>query len=699
MLMKIRPDLEPLMRLRSALPENCLATFEILVGTVSMPPDQPCCATAVGNLAKSLVTYGNEIRFVYREFQKILDDARLIGEVALADRNAIEGLPPLGQMAGRIAQHAAWSLLIQLARHHIPLLVALGAEVAAAVLEKGQLNDRFCQQLRRDIRKFGQPADDEQHLVEDLCDMGFGRGWLAHFNKADRQVRRQVELPDPSGPARPDHAAPKHRLDILARLRWRFEYPDPKHRQAALDDSHLPVDQYRRASAAVRQSVEQHDPRGVVQALAILTRLTPDLTLSLPLVSADKPLQYMGIDIQLGALILDLRILFPNRKVPALATQLLFHISADTLTVPLPTFLAKELRRRAEEAPGAVLLGDLVGWVRVDHRISLVEGERCKLVASTARAAKSTGAMAIRAGADRLVAACLTWDFSFIGSARMYYARLTGRDIHNGCAALYSTMQWGEPALVASELPAIGSHCTLTHPGVQNVFNQLAQQCHSTWPGRRANVNTLLRHHEHYTRYTVALLSFCLGLREVHVYRLLAQEILNGQRLITLHDKQGGDRLMAQPVALNSLLREQIRQYVGHCHALLKRLHVLASPEGKSLANTLQSAIDGSGPLFLVRSSRGAIRPAGAYNTWRALPADIRVPANVGRHFWQNELRGHGLSSRDIDRFMRHRVVGLESNTNSQRSSPSQSFDRIDRVQVEVLHHLNIGVVSGIRKV
>lgn len=697
--MKVHPALEPLQRLRTAVPAACQQTLDLLIGTVTMPMDQPACATAVATLANCLLDYGKQIPYVRPEFQALLDDARIIADAVTERAEDIQGTPPSGQMDSRNATYPSWTLIISLCHEQQPLRTALGAEIALALLERGQLNTRYCTQLRRDAGKYGRPEPGEDRDINDLKDLKFGRGWLARYQKIDRQVRRRVELLDPNGPVRPDHANPKNRFDLLARLKWRFEYPDPKHRQGGLDDSHLPPAQYRRVASAVREKAEHGDCAAVVQAISMLNRLTPVLTLSLPLISAKAPLQILGLDIERGALVLDLRPLFPGRKAPSPSTKILFYVSDDILIIPLPLFLAEELRRRLSRFPNAQLLGDLVSWVKVDHRASLITDDECKLVSSLTRASKSTGAMAIMAGTDRLVAACMTWDFSFVGSARMYYARLTGRDIHAGCSALYADIGWGDPAMEESQLRAAGSLCTLTEDGAKQMFGQLARLSLESWPGRRANFDTLLDHHACYTRYSVALISFCLGLREVHAYRLLAHELMDGQVQITIHDKQGGDRLMAQPVHLNSLVREQVRQYIGHCQALSRRLHRLNAPQGLRFVEALDKALRGDGALFLVRSPRGGVRPAGSHNTWGGFPEAFRVPANVGRHFWQNVLREQGLGSRDIDRFMRHRVVSLESNTTSQMASPRQSFARLEQVQLQVLNTLGIGVVSGLRKV
>lgn len=699
MLMRVQPELEPLARLRAAVPAAYQSTLSLLVGTVTPPVDQPGCADAVVMLANCLLAYSKQIKFFRPEFSAFLDDASAIVDTVTDHKESIQGNQPAAPMQSRTAGYPAWALLLDLSGEQQPLRVALGAEIALALLDRSQLNSRFCTQLRRDSTKYGRPPTGQERDIEDLQELGFGRGWLPRYQKIDRQVRRRVELPDPNGPIRPDHANPQNTFELLARLRWKFDYPNPKHRQAGLDDSHLTSAQFYRVCSEVRHRVEDGSEEGVVMGLSILTGFTPELITSLPLINLTEPFDILGLDVPRGCMVLDLRALFPSRRRPSPQTAALFYLSENLLVVPLPIFLADELRRRQAAAPESVLLGDLVGWVKVDSRAPLLVDEKCKLVSSLARSSKSTPAIAMSTGSDRLVAACITWDFSMVGSARMYYARLTGEDIHKGCQRLYSAIGWGESAVLANELASVGSNCQLTDEGARELFAKLAQLSEQSWPGRRTNFSTLMAHHMHYTRYCVTLISFNLGLREVYAYRLIARELMAGQAQVVMHDKQGGDRLMAQPVNLNGLVREQIRQYGGHCQALVERLRKINSGDAATFGAAIELALRGQGPLFLVRQARGGIRPAGAANTWGQLPIEFRVPSNVGRHFWQNVLRTHGLGSRDIDRFMRHRVVGLESNTSSQTASPSQSFARIDRIQSQVLSALGITAVSGLRKV
>lgn len=692
----IDPDLEPMNQMRRLVPAPFETMLHQLVGMVPLPPDQPKIVPAIAALAECLVVFGETIPNPRPFFLDWMGAAQCVCERLKPISHATDSLAGPVTLAGRLSEFPALALLLTL-NTQLPLQIALGAEVARCLLEQTELKKDYCSALRRDADKYGRPQPGEERVVQDLADLGFGRGWLARFHKIDVQVRRRVELDD-LDPHRPAHARPHHILDLLARLRWRIDYPKPKHRQAALDDSHLPIAQFKRAATNLRARIETKDNAALVQSLCLLSGLSPRLLKSLPLVTTYRPLNIIGACVQTGSLQLNLRTLFPQRAKPPKATEHLFQSSGDILVLPLPGFLAKELQRRSPLFDQAILLGDLVNWVRVSPTDSLIPDETCKLQASLARASKSTGAISMALGNDRLVSACISTDFSLIGSARMYYARLTGRNVFDACARLYAGIGWGEPITDARQLPPLGSRTTLHGDGVKYLFYKLAEAVTASQPGRNTQTPRLLEHHAHFTRYCVALLSFCAGLREVRCYRLLANELLHGQDQIVVHDKQGGDALMAQPALVNAVAREQIRLYSIHATALSQRLQRRDDGNGLALAQELRRALQGEGHLFLTASSSGLVHSVGAHFTWREVHESIQVPPNVGRHFWQNVMRERGLFSRDIDCFMRHRVVGLERNTNSQVSTPRRSLDRIEEVQLAVLCELGIHALPGLSR-
>ena len=295
MLMRVEPQLELLARLRAAVPVACQSTLSLLVGTVTLPVDQPGCATAVITLANCLLAYGKQISFVRAEFEALLNDASSIVKVLADQMETIQGTPPRSQMESRTSSYPAWSLLLALTEEQQPLCVALGSEIALALLDQGQLNTRFCTQLRRDAQKYGRPTMGHERDIEDLKELGFGRSWLSRYQTIDRQVRRRVELTDPNGPIRPDNANLHNRFDLLARLKWRLDYPNPKHRQGGLDDSHLTPTQFARVASAVRFQVERHDPAGLVVGLSMLTGCSGQ-------VISDSSIDFLDVDSRSKAL-------------------------------------------------------------------------------------------------------------------------------------------------------------------------------------------------------------------------------------------------------------------------------------------------------------------------------------------------------------------------------------------------------------
>ena len=689
-----KPALEPLVRLRAAVPVCFHPTLNLLLGTVTQPADQPDCVTAVITLINCLLLYCKQIPAIRTDFEKLLEDARGILTSINEQARSIQGNQPAGQMVKRVSEYPGWSLLLLMPDEALPLRQALGVEIAIALLDRIQINKNYCTALRKDLNKYGRPQGEIERQPSDLAKLKFARAWIFRYERVDKEVRARIGQPDPD---ESPNSGPKSVHDLIASLRARHQFPNPKHRQGTQDDSHLTTEQYARVALAIRSQVDSGQSEGVVAALVLLNRLTPELTLLVPLITRQAVLHGFGLDVEHGSIVLDLRAIFPNRRIPTTDTAALFEKSGDELTIPLPMFLAAELQRRLEQFRDAVVLGDLVNWIEISNTESVLDGEHCKLHSSLARTGKTTAAIAISKGVNRLVAACLTFDFSLIGAARMYYARLEGREIYEGACMLYSNMGWGEPALNAATIPSAGSLCTLTNAGTSQIFSYLASQCSENRPGRRAGLQTLITHHQHYIRYVAALVSFSLGLRSITNYKLFSADLVSGQNQLVINDKHGGDHLMAQPVRINSLVLEQIHQFIVHSRALIKRLGQFDTVMSQKLQENFEEALL-TGLLFQFISSSGGLQPAGSDNVWGVLPKNLKVPSNVSRHFWQNALRHEGLGSRDIDRFMRHRVLGLENNSSSQVSSPRRSLDRINIAQVTVLTRLGIDVIIGLRK-
>jgi hypothetical protein len=306
MLMKITPAAEPLEFVRACIAPQNLLTFDLLVGTISIPIEQPNMGLFIQKLAGSFLLYVQEISYLRDEFQTLVAQVAQVHESLASQCKGAGICQPLGQAKSRMQKYPEIALLELLCDEQTPLKVALGAEVALALLDQSKLNANYCTQLRKDAKKFGRPQGEEERDPADLAELRFGHHWLPRFLKTDREIRRRVELLDPNDPLSASRPDAKHRMDLLARLKWRFDYPHPKHRQASLDDSHLQTEQFCRAAAQTRESLELGASEALIEITAMLTAFSPEIAPWIPLVGANRPLHILGFNVQRGTMCLEL---------------------------------------------------------------------------------------------------------------------------------------------------------------------------------------------------------------------------------------------------------------------------------------------------------------------------------------------------------------------------------------------------------
>jgi len=688
--------LEPLLRLRQLLTsQGSIFLDGVMAAVGSIPADQPHAATVVLTLVDSFLQYSAELGPVKAPYEQLLRLGEELRAAVAEHRTDIQGHPPRSQLDGRRLSYPVWTLAMELTDGHRPLRIALGAEVARALVQRRPMLETYCTKLRRDIPVLGRHASEtELALPEDLEALGFGAKWIASFRTTDRLVRRMVSSRPPSGPDAPDDLGT---ADLIRRLSYRFTYPAANDRKGIQHDGCVRPEVLREVARAVRCGVESGCDQSFIHAASMLTGFSSKAVVSIPLVAGEPGVVGVALADDGHCFFLDLNALFPSRVVPDASVARLFEHSGSIARFYCPAFFAREVIRRKLRSPHAATLGDLVNTSVANARQAMLARDHSKLYASLARCIRSMANTGLWLGADRLTLAFQTWRFSIINSARAYYARLTHDDVLLTADSLFGGLDW-LPVADGTPHEAFGSRCVLTAAGVAEIFSYLASACQELKPGRRANLERLLEHHEALARYTGALLAFSLGAREASEYGFMANELCLGQSQVVLRDKGKNDRVRFLPVPLNGIVREQIRQWTAHCAALARRLHDECEEHAIKLRMRLE-AIASSAPVHLLVGLRDA-EPAslGSADIWGSLPDHLHVPANVGRHFWQNALRAHGHNSRDIDRWMRHTVLMLDPNDSDQDSIASAAFSRIAATQEKVLSGLGIRAISGLRR-
>lgn len=675
----------PKNRISSALPEACQDTFDLLIGTCPLPRDQPNLARSLANLAYSLVCYANYLGPLKELASEWVEHARQIHQEIVTGNVLEHHWEPHDTLKGRQTAYPQLALLHAIQVGQKTLMIALGAEVMTALLKSRTLNRSYCNQLRLDALKVSvfDPVNSEQH--RDLKALGFQTKWLAGFKRRDTEARKWIEL----------HAKEpivKTGVEqLLSCLSNALEYPKAKRKQGLIDDSCVTGEQYCEVARNLQLGVSNGDDEALMQSMCLLTPFTPELLSKLPLINEGCEVPSMALSVSDGLLVLNISVLLPGRAQASSE-----HCSNNWLKVPLPSFIKDAISQRIARFPHVQTLGELLQCKDVRTNDKLLEGETCKLNATLARVRKSTALICLELNTDRVVAAYQCMDFSIVAKATLYYARITGAEIYSGCKRLYEYLGWGMPCAPAEQLQDVGSCVTPTKQCVSEIFEYLAKAVKDSSPASRSGIERLLTHFNHYTRYCVVLASFCLGLREVRVYDLKAIDLVYGQRELVVHDKNRKDARFAQPVFVNELLHQQIQKYLVHMRSLLMRLDQMPGAVSERFAQNLRSILQGQGMLFQHFDLSGKADDVGSLWAWKEVQAKFHVPANVGRHFWQNELRNAGLSYSDINRFMRHITLGVETYTNAHVDAPSGYMQRVEAVQLQLLQQMGLVTITGL---
>lgn len=684
-------EVDPLSRARALASSGGCQLIDQLLTTLHLPADQPLVASGLLCMAECIVEYATTLPACKAEFSAIVEEANGLAVLLREHAHQIQGIaPPRAQLHRRAGTYPAWALFTSLHPSQQPLRMAAGGATVLSLLTKSTLSGAYCTSLRRDQRILGIPAD-SQPQADDLAAQRFGAAWMPRYKKIDAEVRRRVLLAPPPG-GREDRSAGE---TLIGLLRHKFEYLNLDQRRGVACDAHLTPEQMRRATARLKVEVEAGNSESTLVAMALIPGLTCRATATIPIIHQLDELCGVGLDLRHGWLAVDLCRLFPNRQPSPHPGANEFEPSGDVLQLPLPAFLLRALRARLAENPEAASVGDLLNCSVMTGRDRLIEEEVAVFAASVARLRRTMPLVALNVTHNRLVAAAVTLDFSLIGSARMYYARLSGSEIIEACTSLFSEIGWN---LMTNQTapPDVGSRVVPTHGYLTQQFTAQAERCRENWPGRRGSLNALLSHHVHFSRYTAGLLAFCVGARETTVYDIKANQLGFDQRALVLHDKARNDPSRAMMVPLNTICMEQIRQWFAHCEALAARLRNFSDSEAVRMRLALEQ-VCARAAVHAIPMPRPNRAPSGIGSSDVFGPA-FKMPGNVGRHFWQNALRRHGLSSFDVDRFMRHQVVGLETMCTSATEPPGHGLDRIRKAQDSVLTEIGIEPISGLRR-
>jgi hypothetical protein len=689
---------EPYKHLRSLIPETAVPTFDRVMGRIDMPIDQAHIAHCAEVCFSSVAAYLQRLPNLRAEWVEVREHAQEIARVAREARVEVEGTPPAAQLTGRLEAFPTWAMLMAFRPEHKPLLHFAGAFFVDACTSHLPVPGGVCTHIRRDLVTFGRPGARDEVNMDDLIALGFGKRWFTRYARTDRRLTKLLTLL-PRPPSTDDEAAPS--LEgveaLIQALRSRFVFAQPSRRRGTHDKSKLPANQLRAITLAVRQSIEAGNAASTAKALHLLTGFSPWLLGQLPVLRAGDPLDGIGLDPYQGVLRLDLNRLLPSRARPQTTVADLFEPVSDELWTHVPQFVCRPIRDGLEQFEGAkCVLSDLID-VRLDTRASQIPGSTCTLKPSLAKARRTMGWLALQQGASRGCAAAVTWELELTGKASWYYRRLLATDVRQTTSDLMRETGWDEadhPIL----LHCTGSHMVLKERAVLELFSHFQNKCRESRPARRCGLQPLLEHHAHFACATAFMAAFNMGLREADEYQLYSDDVLRGDSQVVINDKGGGRAERAMYAVANAVVRSQFKLWIGHCKAEARRLAHFDDPIAAQLRKALLAVIAGEHVPFIPVVDGEEVVGIGSTHVFRSLPERLQVRVNVGRHFWCNKLDSAGLSSWEVALFMRHVVVGLESNTSCHSLIRQQAFSRVMHAQEALLEQLGVCPVSGLRR-
>jgi hypothetical protein len=684
----------PLQELRERLTQPVLDAFDQLVGCLDVPPDQPFAVGVMHSLARAVSTYAEEMLFNpnehFRETLATLEQLRH----ELADLLYLDTTPPVHlTRSGR--KHSAWRLLMEMKEYHEPLVVALGADAACALLDDRQLDSSYCRHLRAALTKLSAPQATTATDPDDLARLKFERRWFPHFQRVHKLVCMKVEEPDPSRPAgqlTALHAA----VHAQGHITYLKLFPSMKHRGGAANHRHVSALQVQRVADELRLQTMGGNRQAACMALQILVSADPITILNTPLHEHRGEFWTTALNLKDGVLELNLETVFPDRRRPAHGTEALYLQSGSVVRSPLSEFLYRQLRLWAKADSRCV--GDILEWPVIDARENLLPSSPSRIAPSLARAVHSLTIYALQKGVSRNVCGPLAWDFGLLPPARMYYLRLSRERIQADWCEFLAEIGWPVSAATREALSSAGSLCCLTDEAVTAVFAHLADRVRSSAPGAHSGPARLFEHHNCYCHLVAALVIFAGLLRERVVYQITAQKWSEASEFALVGDKLGGVRRVERPVALCTFVRLAIANWRAHCACLYERVASTLDPALAELGAYLMSILEREDVEMFFRIEDGRPAPVGAEQIWRSLPDHLAVVENCGRPFWLNKFDSRGCTSFEQDLALRHSAHGLENDASTHAWSLGAGLRKLIGIQDAVLAQLIGDLPCGLRR-
>lgn len=625
----------------SSLPKPTGSALVDLTAILQPPPDQPNIPTAVENSSMCL----NETLVVHPQFAELLGAfVPSLDDAFQALRFVQELNQPLG-MLGRAGRFPQWDLMTS-DFENTPLAFrqVVGIEIANAYLTNSVFPRSLASQLLSLLKKsaWTEPAQwDHEWLIK--CAHRHGESARRAFSDAGQGVDGKTIILN---------------ARIIASLIAQQSSLRVTERQAAGGLNEMPDVEVINITRQLRKQVETGDADALQTCLAYCLGLTFDIGKSVPFCTDSKSPSVAWINNLDGTTNVDTTLVFPG------LAQKRTNRNIDTsllLVRPLPVFIANAARHVCATNPGLKTVEGCQdhGRNRCSRNSVFKDASDASSRQSIARLIASRGAIAMRAGIPRDLAAYSTLSLSLISNSDHHYLEKNRSEIWDACNKIYAALGWGPAVPDPNETgPAFGSRVTPETEWIRSLITKQMSMAATSRPGKRYSLKSVVDHHNSFCSYVGLMLHILAGGRDRCVVSFQAHTWSANHSFARHGDKPLGPTEGLTPLPMPVTLATQLQLWHIHLHALDKRLVLLGFNPNHPTRVRIAEILDNKPvDLLFALLSDGTPRQLKKEDI---LGEDARtLKGDFARHLMPRLLTEEGVPFEHTQSWLRHHLEGI----------------------------------------
>lgn len=629
-----------------------------LVKLLNAVPGAPCTLEVVSAALKSVRQVADRIDDADPRIHGFLNDAKGL-EKSLRTKLGDAHCSAPSTLKGKRSEHPVWVACAEMSFGPSAEKAAL-VLMGCALLKAFRLDKAIPQSIAKDIVKLrtSEPLSEEQlhHLLWlDLPEDAALENWVYTLRRSWREVMQEYggsqETPQSSATER-----------IRSQVLGSALNGKAAHMAGALDHRLLTPPQFEQAVAVIAKELAQDTLKGILGFTVLRTGLSVDVAAMLELGNADRHDGISLLDLTQGLISLDLSIAVheAGKALPGCIA------ATPSLNIHLPQATHRSLQARFHRLPQAKTLADLFPEQFPPAHDSNIFPSTSELKPTWSRLRYTLGLHLRLRGVNKLLAAFLSGDLGIIPRSKLHYAVVQADEIYELERSLHIALGLDSPVQPSPLSMGTGCRVVPEAPNITLHDAALAHLAEQRRPGKRSTIESIRAFHNAYTRLCAWRLSVLLALRETRHVDLDASIDARNDEWVAIHDKHTQEDRGHQPVPICAYVAMVIQLYKAHCQATAARMYKLHGRNTPFSLACMAVAAGENQRLLMLVDELDEVDAIGSGEFTASLIPGVTLPPDVGRKVMENELRGQGVRSSDVDAFLRHFTRGQE---------PASAFD------------------------